>query len=290
MKTIVIPTDFSKPAENAASYALHVAKYLKSNLVLCHAFIIPVDVTVAGQVVWPLYDYDSILNDSTLRLDACSKALEQEAKSLEFPTAFSPVVEYSTEASGVVDLVKKLMSQKEASLVITGMSGAGAVTRFFTGSTSRALIEKANFPVLLIPPDCKFKAIKKIAFATDLDTGDIEVLHALAGFARYFDAELVVVHVESDPAKYDAKKSDAFLNEVTCKINYDKIYYREVNSNSVNDGLQWLSEHGWVDLLVMVHRHNNFMGRLIKGSFTKQQAGSIKIPLLVLPEGLTPVF
>ncbi|WP_316792831.1 universal stress protein [Pedobacter frigoris] len=290
MKTIVVPTDFSKPAGDAAKYALHIAKYLKSNIKLCHAFMVPVDATVAGQVVWPLYNYESIFKDVSEELDVLAKDLMQESRELNFPNTFKPVVEHTAEPGGAVELINRLVKEEHAGLVVMGMSGAGAITKFFTGSVSRSLIENSTSPILLIPGGCEFKEVKKIAFATDLDKRDIEIIHTLVGFARHFNAELVVVHVDHDPKHYDAKKADRFLNEVTCKINYDKIYYREISSANVNDGLQWLSEHGWIDILVMVHRPHSFMDKLIRGSFTKKQAGSVKIPLLVLPEGLTAVL
>lgn len=290
MKTIIVPTDFSAPADDAANYALHVAKHLKSGITLCHAYSAPVDATVAGQIIWPLYDSDSVQKGVWARLDERSLSLRQQIRDLNVPNTYKPLIDCVAEPSAPADLVGRLVKEKSAGLVISGMSGRGAVSKFFTGSTSRAMIEGAAFPVLLIPASYTFKPLSKIAFATDLSAGDIEVLHSIAGFAKYFNAELVVVHVDHDPAKYDAKKADLFLNEVTCKINYDKIYYRELTSGNINDGLDWLSEHGWVDLLVMVHRRNTLVERLIKGSLTKKQAGRIKIPLLVVPEGANPVF
>jgi len=290
MKNIIVTTDFSAPAADAAKYAVHVAKYLKSGITLCHAFMVPVDAAAAAQVVWPLYDYDSILKEASDQLEELSQSLIQQSKSLNVPNTYKPSVECITEPGQPAQLAKKLVKQKHAELVISGMSGAGAITKFFIGSTGRTLIDKASFPVMLIPAGYAFKPIQKIAFATDLSQSDIEVLHSLAGFAHYFDAELVVVHVSNGADKQDAKNTDAFLNDVTCKINYDKIYYRALDNSNVNDGLDWLTEHGWVDLLVIVHRKGNFFDRLVEGSLTKKLVGRIKIPLLVFPEGLNPVF
>lgn len=290
MKQIVVPTDFSEAATVAADYALHVAKYLKSNLELCHSFLVPLDATVAGQVVWPVYDYDSLKEDVDLHLDRLAKALMLRGKSLSIPNTFKPVVEYTADAGATGELVSSLVREKQAGLVVVGMSGHGAVRKFFTGSTSRDLIENGYFPLLLVPAGYVFKPIHKIAFATDLSIGDIEVLNALAVFARCFDAEIVIVHVDRHPGRAERKDVADFLSEVTCKINYDKIYYREVNSKNVNDGLQWLTEHGWIDLMVMVHRSDNLLDRLLKRSVTRRQADRINIPLMVLPEGLNPVF
>lgn len=288
MKTVLVPTDFSKPADNAALYAVHIASYLKANIELCHAFFVPVDTVAMGQVGWPLYDYDTLKQEALLQLDKLLNVMEREVP--DTADGFCPAIVAGAEASGTVHLIVDLVKKKQAGMVVMGISGSGAVTKFFAGSTSRELIGLAHFPVLLVPPAFVFKPIKKIAFASDLSSADIKVIHALAGFARYFNAEIVIVHVDSDSAEYDAGKADVFLNEVTCKINYDKIYYREISSSSVNDGLQWLSDHHWVDLLVMVHRKGTAVDRLFKGSLTKKQADRVKIPLLVLPEGLHPVF
>ncbi len=290
MKPIVVPTDFSEAAAGAADYALHIAKHLKSNLELCHSFLVPLDATVAGQLVWPVYDYDSLKEDVDLHLDRLAKALMLKGKSLSVPNTFKPVVEYTSESSLAGELVSSLVKEKQAGLVVVGMSGHTALRKFFSGSTSRDLIENGYFPILLIPKRCVFKPIHKIAFATDLSTGDIEALNALAVFAQCFDAEIVIVHVDRHPGRTERKDVADFLSDVTCKINYDKIYYREVNSKNVNEGLQWLTEYGWIDLMVMVHRSDNFLDRLLKRSVTKRQADRINIPLMVLPEGLNPVF
>ena len=42
METILAPTDFSKPADNAVTYAAEVAKLTKAKLILLHVYIIPI--------------------------------------------------------------------------------------------------------------------------------------------------------------------------------------------------------------------------------------------------------
>jgi len=43
MKTILVLTDFSQPAYNAAAYALQLAKYRKADIELAHAFKVPAE-------------------------------------------------------------------------------------------------------------------------------------------------------------------------------------------------------------------------------------------------------
>lgn len=288
IRKIIVPTDFSAPANGAASYALHIAKYLKCNMALCHSFVVPADLSNADTVSWPLYDYDTLKEEAIDMLAGLSRKLIRMNTLLKTPNTFKPIVDYYAEALPVPQLLNQHTGDTNPALVIAGSSGTGAVTRFFTGSTTRRLIEAAAYPVLLVPPEYPFRAIHKIAFTSDLDPAGIQHIHVLAGFARHFDAEIVITHI--NPLKEDAKKARDFLLEVTSKINYDKIYYREINTSSVSEGLNQIAENGWADLLVMVHKQGSPLERLLKGSYTKRQISHLKIPMLALPEGTTHIF
>lgn len=292
MKPILVPTDFSDSAENAAWYAMHVARYMKANIELCHAFLMPAEFSMAGQAAWPAYDYSTLKAETSESLTDLARKLDVEVHAAASKYSFRPGIECVSEAGVIPEMVAKMVDERQKQLVVLGMSGIGATAKFLLGSNSRNLIEKGGFPLLLIPSGFTFNEIRKIAFATDLRTEDIQVLHSLAGFARYFDAEIVVVHVNDEKRQCNEHlvKEDEFLNNITAKVNYDKIFFRRINNTSVGEGLDWLSEHGNIDMLVMIHRPLGFLDRLIKGSYTKKQADHIHIPLLVFPEGLNPVF
>jgi hypothetical protein len=166
-----------------------------------------------------------------------------------------------------------------------GMSGASDVSRFILGSNTQDMIDKARIPTLLIPKGMHFNGIKKIAFATDLSEKDFLVINSIVSLAQYFNAEILIAHVgDEDPedTKYQ-QKVKGFLNEVTCKINYPKIYYRQIKKKDVEEGLDWLTAHGMIDVLVMVHKHKSFIDQLFNRSHTQKIAKHIDIPLLVYP-------
>lgn len=292
MKPILVPTDFSGSAENAARYALHVARYMKTNIKLCHAFLVPEKFAMAGQAGFPAYEYSSLKTETSLLLTGLARKLDEESHAAASKYSFHPGIECMSEVGVLPEMVSELIDEKQNSLVILGMSDINATAKSILGSSSRSLIERGGFPLLLIPAGFVFNEVRKIAFATDLRAEDIDVLHSLSGFARYFDAEILVVHVNDDRKHHNeyVKKEDAFLNNITAKVNYDKIFFRRINNAHVGEGLDWLTEHGNIDVLVMIHRPLGFLERLIKGSYTKKQADRIHIPLMVFPEALNPVF
>lgn len=287
MKKIIVPTDFSPPAKNAARYAVHLATLLQEDVLLCNAVFIPLEALVAGQVSWPLEDYESLKANAAEQLSACAHQLQERLneQAAFFPEDFKPAISFTSEAGPVTAVVRNVLSEHHGSMVVMGMSGAGGLERFFIGSSSKDLIDKANFPVLLIPKVMVFRGLKKIAFATDLHKGDINVIHSLARLARVLDAELQIRHITDQKFEQgDEKlKADMFMAALSKKVNYEKMHYRHIKSMDVDHGLDWLQEHSLVDMIVMVHRPHNFLSKLILGSHTQQLAGHVTIPLLVYP-------
>jgi len=287
MKTIVVATDFSPAAENAARYALHFAKNIKAGIKLCHAFKVPAEAPMAAQVAWPLEDYETVKEDVTADLSSLADKLANEERAVSQPSSFHPEITYGSEVGAVTDVARNFIAGEKSGLLVMGTWGNGELSRVFLGSNSNAMIEKAAFPVLLVPTDATYNGVKKIAFATDLSKSDVEIIHSLGILAYPFNAEILIAHVTDE--KYDdpqhQQKVDAFLNEITCKADYPNVYYRHIKSRNVNNGLEWLAEHGQIDILAMVHRPHSFFQKIFIGSHTHQIARQVEIPLLVFPEG-----
>jgi len=294
MNTILVPTDFSIPADNAAKYALQLAMRMKRGIKLCHALKIPAEAPMAGQVAWPLEDYISLKDEANDQLSSLAEKLENdiEEQISGLPVSYQPKIDYTSEIGAANDVIRNVVSGQKMTLVVMGMSGAGPLSRFFLGSTSRDLIDHAGFPILLIPAGFKFTTIKKIAFASDLSAGDVEVIHSLAGMARFFNAEILITHVVSERYEQLADRETVadFLNEVTGKADYDKIYYRAVKGLDVIHGLNWLAEHGQIDILAMVHRPHYFLNYLLKGGYTQKMARHVTMPLMVFPQNFQGVI
>ena len=287
MKTILVPTDFSVCADNAAHYAIQLAKVLKTDVKLCNAFLVPAQTALADTVVWPLEDYDSIKNGINRKLYFASDRLTKQEK-LDPENGADPRIDFIGRAGSVPHVVKEIVSKEDIPLVVMGISGAGALSRLFLGSNSRDMIEAADFPLLLIPRETNYKRIRKITFATDLNPNDLEIIYSLAAFARNLNAEILIAHITGE--KYDAaehqKMADNFLSDVTCKANYDKIYYRHIKSMDVAHGLNWICEHSLSDMIVMSHSKHNIIDAFFAGSYTQKLAQHVNIPLMVYPKNV----
>lgn len=279
MKTILVPTDFSDNATHAAEYAYNLAKHLKAKMILCNAFMVPAAMPEAGMVIWPMDDYEHIMDDSIQELKKLAARLAGEDLRDEVKPKITCVNEM-----GDFNTILKGFENKDIDIIVMGTHGSG-LSKVLLGNHAKGAIDYVSKPLLLIPPKVAIKPIKKIAFATDFKhpEEDLKFVYELIPVARMLDAEILITHVVKDkePASGFKELIEPFLNELSNKSNYPHIYYRICEGARATDGLNWLCEFGHIDILAMVHHSHSFLHGLLNGSATQKMASRIEIPLLV---------
>ena len=284
MKTLLISTDFSTIATHAAEYGYSLAKQIKANVILCNAVSVPAEVSQAGVIVWPMEEYNLLMEESDKELESLKKHLENT----EPAGSFRPLIKVINQSGILLDIANVIVEVHNVELLIMGTHGASGFSHFLLGDHSRKMIGGTIKPLLLIPPAAKMTRIKKIAFATDFrhPEEDLRAIYNLIAFARLLNAEILLTHVyngkQQTPEFQEWLKR--FLVDVSNTADYPHIYYRMIKNSNTEAGLDWLCVHGQVDMLAMVHRQHNFFDNLLKGSHTKKMADQIPVPLMVIPE------
>jgi nucleotide-binding universal stress UspA family protein len=284
MKNLLIATDFSANAKHAVEYGYNLASQLKANVTLCNAVLVPADMPEAGFVSWPTYEYEELLKESADIL----KLLKTELEKTINTSGFQPTMGCINEEGAVIDVINRIVAKENINMVIVGTHGSSGLSQFVMGNHTRMMINDTTRPLLLIPPTAKISPIKKVAFATDFKEPekDLVAIYKLIILLKPLNAELLITHVHDGKEQSPEFKKwlDQFLVEISNKADYPNIYYRLVKNDKPVSGLDWLCEHGHVDILAMVHRERSFFGKMFIGSNTQKMAGHISIPLLVLPE------
>lgn len=284
MKKILIATDFSANAAHAAKYGYEIASQVKADVILCNAFIVPAEMPQAGTLVWPQFEYDELLEGSASEL----KQLKQELRQNLSDSSFRPEITCTSEVGGVADVIAEITRKTDIELTILGTHGAGKLDTFLVGNHSRRMINDTSGPLLLVPASAAIKPVKKVAFATDLEhpEKDLQAIYSLIPLLKKLNAELLLTHIYNgdDPTYKFKQHIQHLLVELSNKANYSNIFYRIVNSNKAERGLDWLCDHGHIDVLAMVHRKHDLLDKILLGSHTQRMADHINIPLLVIPK------
>jgi len=281
MKTILVLTDFSINADYAAHYALKFAQKIEADLLLCNIYTVPPNDRNPHPNAWPpgrheensIDDLGELLARLKTQIDAGPKS------------DFRPEINQCSEEGVVEDIINDIAAKNNIFMAIISMHSAGYLTTIFSENHTKDIIEHANFPVLIIPYQVRYKDYKTIAFATDLAETDKDVLRSLSTLASYSDSEILITNVSKDDtaARDEENSLKQFFGQEVLKINNPKILYKAIKSRSVGDSLRWLSQHIEIDMVVLVHRKQNLFQKLTEGSIIKKMADHPSKPLLIYP-------
>ncbi len=269
MQTILIPTDFSAQAANAAVHAAELAKAFNGKLLLFHAYMLP---TPVSEVPYVMVTVDELQKENEQMIRREAEALNQR---------FDIEVEWLVRIGIPSDEIKILSEERRIDLVVMGMKGVGGLDKLI-GSTTVNLIRKIKTPVMVIPQDAPFKPLTNIAFATDLHYEmNAAAFQPVALLAKQFGSSIQVVHVKTEN-NGDAGQEIEWRNNAENMwhgLNYEFITVTDTN---VKHGIVEYIETHHTDLLVMLAHRHGFIERLFNRSQTAAMAYETKVPMLAL--------
>lgn len=274
MENILVAIDFSSSSKNTAIYAANLAGYFDAKLTLFHAYHVSGLGFDAG--------YIPPIEDLTAEIESEMKKFENWLK-----YNYNGVkVDHCLEMGLAADAIEGVAKEKEADLIIVGLSGQNdAVKEHIFGSIAAKVAETSRIPVLVVPENTHYKPIKKIAYACDLDkqleTNDC--LMKVKYFCSLFEAELQVLNVIKPEEEMSVEKAntDSYLEEkfYTTKHNTFFIY-----DERVDKGVITFLEHHESDLLITCPKTHNFFHNLFIESNTKKLLFHSPVPILAIHE------
>ncbi len=272
MNTILVPTDFSKYATNALTYAVKFAEKTNSKIILLHAYQIELyspDLPV---------EYFAQINalakgNSEKQLISLISKVKKASKikidhiSMEYPT---------------VNSILETVARKKIDLVIMGTKGASGIKEIFIGSVAGEIIEKAKCPVLTIPLKASFTGLKRITYASDYHSSDIIILKKLVEIAKIFKSKLNVLHVAVREFTVDSEKEilNTFIRKVDRKVKYKKLSFQILYGKEEEREIEKYIKSKTTDLLSISTRNRTLLEKLLSKSITKTLSYHTKIPLL----------
>ncbi len=270
MKTILVPTDFSEAASNAAVYAVNLAKEIKAQVCLLHIYQLPIPISeVPVMVISP----DELQNLIEIRL---KKEVEQLMKKSVV------VVNYLVKTGSAVSEILK--EEKNANLIVMGMKGAGKLSEVLMGSVTTTTLRKAKIPVLVIPENAKYKKPEKIVFACDYDSRtDMHILKVLKDFIKGYGSQLYVLNVKqrNEPVSVE----EAMLSmRVDNKLNDVEHFYCFPEKDDLVEGINKFVEDHKADMVAIIPHRYSLMEYLFHKSISKKMAFHTHVPLLALPD------
>jgi nucleotide-binding universal stress UspA family protein len=278
MKQIIVPTDFSRCADNAIDFAIQSAKILPAKVTLLHSFEINDNIYT---------DYMGVNREYNLSiLNGVKEKLAQLKKNIEETDGI--VVDTLISTSALQDTIAKSVNEKNADLIIMGTLGASGIKEKLWGSRTAAVIGKSDIPVMAIPIEYKWKKPQKILLATnkfEKEPAILDYLFELAGLYMAHVQVAVFTNVDND-------KAALFLEHKNKIAQYEKFLKETYNESTLasvhlygkdyQTTLQNFIRENNIDIFVMVTYPRSFWERIFNPGMTKRMSYHTHIPLLAI--------
>lgn len=269
MKTILVPTDFSKPSKVAVVYAARLAKEINAEITLLA--VVNVNITTDAILDWKKREQDMV---ETVRQNAeqLIREIKEEIKG-ELKIEYRSIIGFPFE-----EMVEHTVINDGSDIIVMGTKGATGLKKVLIGSNAAAVVDNSSVPVLIIPPNTEFRNINKIVYATDM-VSITEEIKPIAVFASIFNAAIKVLHVlpGDSSKKIDGKALAADLIKIT---NYKKISFHVSRNDNIADEVDTFLADQKADMLSMFTHKLDFYEKLFGKSITRQLAFHTCVPLL----------
>ena len=286
MKTILVLTNFTETATNAAEYAFRLATHVNADVLLFNTYDIPLAIGADGDISHPLNTPEYLKAESTVKLEAMVAHLESLKE--KFAPHY-PRISYASESGSDPNLFEKLEKENEVSMIIIGeKSPRNFFDRVLITNPSTSLIENAKYPVLLLGCTTRFKPFKDVTFACGtLDYLHLKAIDFVTDMIGVFDAELDVVHISDckDPEKTKTEGIDYIQSATAFKtfINYPNLAWHKLKGYDIASILEKFSGFINADMTCIIHQRHPFYDSVFHDIISKSMMSNHKKPILIFP-------
>lgn len=281
MKKILVPTDFSKCADNALSFAVQIAKLMPAGIVLIHT-------VESGTGMYMDYmgvqkeQEEHMLHEATKKLNMIRDAIRKSE---------SVTIEAQLYTGYVKENILAAVENTKADVVIMGTMGAtGGIGKKVWGTKTASVTGGSTVPVIAVPYSYDWSMPEEILFATNRFEKDPVLLDSLFGIARLFQSRIhIVVFTDEDSAigadfVDHSRELESYKNFLGQKFPGQQIITAHLSGSRFEETLQDYIDSNGIDIVAMVSLQRGFLSRVIHPSVTRSMAYHTTIPLLVIPD------
>jgi nucleotide-binding universal stress UspA family protein len=276
VKTMLVLTDFSDAALNAARYAAALTHQLRtSKLILYHSYDIAWVPPTAFAPVGPGF---------TESPEVSLEKIMDMKNDLEDWVAEPTNIEIRTDERTLISAVNMLTQQEHIGLAVAGITGKSNLEKMLVGSNTVRLAKECLAPLLIVPAVATFQPIKTVVFACDLKrvSASTPVL-AIKAFVHGLGARLLILNIDHDEENFDPGTINE-LADLHRLWDDEQPEYHYINHEDISAGIMEFAGQQRAELVIMVPKEYGFFENIFHRSMTEKLAYHTHLPLLLFKE------
>jgi nucleotide-binding universal stress UspA family protein len=270
MKTLIVPTDFSATALNAANYAADMALTINADIFLLNTYTIPVS----------YMEIPVAVNFDTLQKDADAE-LKKIKDSLLARTGNKIKITSQAVDAVFLSALQEACEDLHPYAVVMGCQGSTAAEHLLFGTHAISAMKHLNWPLITVPMGCKFSAANKIGLACDFrKVVDTVPASEIKSLLNDFNAELHVLNIgKKEDFDADIVFQSGLLETMLLPL---KPSYHFIDNKETDAGILDFVEKNNIDLLIVIPKRHSLFEQLLHKSHTRQFIIHSHVPIMVL--------
>ncbi|SDR67145.1 Nucleotide-binding universal stress protein, UspA family [Polaribacter sp. KT25b] len=276
-KKIILPTDFSKNALNAISYAIELYKEEPCEFYILHTYYLP------G------FSKNNLLSPEPTdkKLNEVKKRAEKNIQKLKTHALFNNVNSKHTfyflnEFGSFNNVLKKIIEKENIKLIIMGTRGETDDKNIILGSNAVITMEEVrNCPVFVIPGNVRFKHPNEIVFPTSFKADYKEnELTTLIEISKLLKAPIRILHIKKDKEfSKEQFKNKNLLNHILASTSFT---HHELYNSNLHEGIRCFSQSRESEMIAFFNKKHHFFGSVFSNPMVKELGNNANIPILAL--------
>jgi nucleotide-binding universal stress UspA family protein len=270
MKTIIVATDFSATAANAAAYAADMAVAVQADVLLLHTFQVPVSYN----------EFPVAVSLTDIQADA-EKLLDQLKHQLHTKTGAKCKITTQARMGIFFEELKAVCEKNNPYAVVMGSQGTTAAERVLFGGHAVHTMKHLQWPVITVPAGIHFSGIKKIGLACDFEhVVETVPVQEVKKMISDFHAELHIINTGVQKTfDADIVFESGLLQEMLGTV---KPNYHFITASDTDEGIIKFADENDIDLLIVLPKRHSLLDKLLWKSSTKQLVLHSHVPVMAL--------
>lgn len=272
MKRILVPCDFSEPAQEAYRFALDLARANDGEIYVLKAIDLPL-LYESALGVQPYVLEKSLLDDMKQSAMSSFEVLRQK-----YPANIDNVT-FKVDFGPVTMTINQFIKDYKIDLVVMGTHGASGWKEYFFGSNTERVVRFSKVPVIAVRKAPEVSSIKNIVFPTSLDFDQLGLLAEIKSLQQFFGATLHVLYINTPSDFKREPEIQLSLREFANFYRLSNFTLNVRNDAYEMDGIISFTQEIEADFVAMATHSRKGLLHLLTGSIAEDVVNHIHCPI-----------
>lgn len=278
MKKILVPTDFSKPAQIAVEVARDIAKKSGAELTLLHVIE---EATGGSFNVEGQMKLDGDMEEKLFTMALIKKAKKQMEALLDSSLVEGVKVKSALRMGTPFHGMRTIITENKVDLVVMGTAGHTKVEEMIIGTNTEKVVRHAKCPVLTVHKKPAKSEFKNIVYATALSKEEepfAAVVKQMQGL--YEDSVVHLVRINTPGNFQRDVVVRKYMQDFAKKQMLKKYTINIFNDLNEEEGIIYFADSINADLVAMATHGRTGFAHVLAGSIAEDVVSHSKRPVL----------